>query len=406
MTREPHDVDDKAEAGSKGSVQERGPEQAAPRSPTLVVGWTLAVALVVLAASLGLFILRRSNNPHRATSSPVSGAIPNRPAPDFVVPLVDQFGRQVRLHQFRGKAVLLGFVSAKCTTTCPLTSQIMLQADRELGSAGSRVQLVGINVNPHATSVRDVHAYSAAHGMLHSWEFLTAPEPLLGPVWQAYHVQAAFRGRIYHEPVIYVIDPNGRERFLQWTPMSYSSITVQATQLADETAKLIGVPPPELTNRGPTSVVLPNQADSLTVVAGAGRGSRVRFGREHPHLVVFVATWVEQISNLPARLKALNRYAALARHRGWPTLIAVDLATVEPSAGALHDLLVRDHVTLSYPIVDDSAGALADGYQVQDAPWFALTTPRGTIAWAHKGWLPLSALQVAVAKAAATSMRR
>jgi hypothetical protein len=34
---------------------------------------------------------------------------------------------------------------------------------------------------------------------------------------------------------------------------------------------------------------------------------------------------------------------------------------------------------------------------VQDEPWLALVSAKGTIAWSHDGWLPLAALEQAVA---------
>jgi hypothetical protein len=44
----------------------------------------------------------------------------------------------------------------------------------------------------------------------------------------------------------------------------------------------------------------------------------------------------------------------------------------------------------------DTTGRVADGYQVQDQPWFALVSASGKIVWSHDGWLPQSALQAAV----------
>ena len=48
----------------------------------------------------------------------------------------------------------------------------------------------------------------------------------------------------------------------------------------------------------------------------------------------------------------------------------------------------------------DTTGRVADGYQVQDQPWFALVSASGTIIWSHDGWLPLPALESAVKHAA------
>jgi hypothetical protein len=49
-----------------------------------------------------------------------------RPAPDFR--LVNQFGQRMSLSQFRGKVVILAFTDAECTTICPLSYPVGLDA--------------------------------------------------------------------------------------------------------------------------------------------------------------------------------------------------------------------------------------------------------------------------------------
>ena len=44
----------------------------------------------------------------------------------------------------------------------------MLEAKQLLGAAGDKVQLLGIDANPVATSVADVLSYSRAHGLVTS----------------------------------------------------------------------------------------------------------------------------------------------------------------------------------------------------------------------------------------------
>jgi hypothetical protein len=48
----------------------------------------------------------------------------------------------------------------------------------------------------------------------------------------------------------------------------------------------------------------------------------------------------------------------------------------------------------------DQTGRLADGYGVQDQPWFVLTSAAGKIIWKHDGWLSVRDLTAAVRKAA------
>ena len=74
---------------------------------------------------------------------------------------------------------------------------------------------------------------------------------------------------------------------------------------------------------------------------------------------------------------------------------------VEPSAGVVRSYLKSLGTSLDYPVGLDTNGRVADGYQVQDQPWFTLTSASGKIVWSHDGWLPLSALEAAVKRASA-----
>jgi hypothetical protein len=108
------------------------------------------------------------------------------------------------LSQFRGKVVMLSFEDSECTTVCPLTTQSMLEAKQLLGAAGDKVQLLGVDANPDATSVADVLAYSRAHGMVNQWDFLTGSLPQLkAPVARLQHRRADRAGtdRPHSRPV-------------------------------------------------------------------------------------------------------------------------------------------------------------------------------------------------------------
>src|ERR1700748_871000 len=98
------------------------------------------------------------DNPNLDLGSSLGG----KQAPDFT--LVNQFGQPMSLSQFRGKVVMLAFEDSECTTVCPLTTQSMLEAKQLLGSAGSQVQLLGVDANPDAIGVSDVLGYTRSHG--------------------------------------------------------------------------------------------------------------------------------------------------------------------------------------------------------------------------------------------------
>jgi cytochrome oxidase Cu insertion factor (SCO1/SenC/PrrC family)/thiol-disulfide isomerase/thioredoxin len=311
-------------------------------------------------------------NPTLDPGTPLSGA-----APDFT--LSDQFGKPVSLHSFRGKVVILAFNDSECTTVCPLTTSAMLQAKAMLGKAGSQVQLLGVDANPHAISLENVWSYSELHGMLHDWHFLTGSLPQLKRVWKQYAIEAAVQaGEITHTPALFVIDPQGRKAKVYITQMSYSSIGQLGQLLAGEASKLLPSHPAVRSDLSYARVpgITPAQAATLpragggTVQLGPGKSA---------HLYVFFATWDQGTSALGGQLSALNGYATAARRLGLPPLTAVDEGSVEPSSQTLTNFLKRVPQPLSYPTAIDRTGTVADGYQVLGVPWFVLTSRTGQI---------------------------
>ena len=319
------------------------------------------------------------------------------PAPD--IKLVNQFGQPMSLSQFRGKVVMLGFEDSECTTVCPLTTQSMLQAKQLLGAAGNQVQLLGVDANPDATSVADVLAYSRAHGMVNQWDFLTGSPAQLKSVWSAYHIAVQVeQGQIDHTPALFVIDQQGREQKLYLTQMAYSSVGQSAQVLADELSSLLPGHPHVASQESLASITMQGPSDHVALPSATG-GTKVVLGPGSPHLVLFFATWLSEVSDLKSELIDGNAYVAAARKDGLPPLVAVDETVVEPSAQAVRTYLSGLGTSLSYPVALDTTGRVADGYGVQDQPWLALVSASGKIIWSHDGWLPVTALTAAVKRA-------
>jgi cytochrome oxidase Cu insertion factor (SCO1/SenC/PrrC family) len=317
-------------------------------------------------------------------------------APD--IKLVNQFGQQMSLSQFRGKVVILAFVDSECTTICPLTTVSMVQARELLGAAGEQVQLLGVDANPSATKVSDVMAYTQAHSMVNQWDFLTGSVPQLQSVWKAYHIYVQIQaGQIDHTPALYVIDQRGRLREIYLTSMAYASVGQEAQVLAQETARLLPGHP-KLARQSSLAYINGTSPATTQVLDTLPSGS-VTLGRGQPHLVMFFATWLSETSDLRGQLTALNAYARDEHGAGLPRLVAVDEAVSEPSPGAARAYLQGLGRPLSYPVALDATGRLADGYGVQDQPWFALTSASGKVVWSHDGWLAVPALEAAVRKA-------
>jgi cytochrome oxidase Cu insertion factor (SCO1/SenC/PrrC family) len=316
----------------------------------------------------------------------------DRAAPE--IRLVNQFGQPMSLSQFRGKVVVLAFVDSECTTVCPLTTVSMTAARELLGAAGDQVQLLGVDANPSATSVHDVMAYSQAHAMVNQWDFLTGSLAQLQAVWRAYHIYVQIQaGQIDHTPALYVIDQRGREREIYLTTMAYASVGQEGQVLAQQVASLLPGHP-KLARQSSLAYINGTGPASRTTLTAVPSGS-VTLGPGQPRLVMFFATWLSETSDLRAQLTALNAYAAAARRGGLPPLVAVDEEVSEPSPGAARAYLQQLGQPLDYPVALDTTGRLADGYGVQDQPWFVLTSASGKIVWSHDGWLPVAALEAA-----------
>jgi cytochrome oxidase Cu insertion factor (SCO1/SenC/PrrC family) len=391
------------------------PDKPRRSRPAILVWVSVAVAIVLVAVIAGLAIGQTSgsgaasggqipaaqiaHNPNVDPGTPLPGTV----APQFT--LTDQFGAKVSLSQFRGKVSVLAFVDARCTTVCPLTTVSMTEAVRMLGpAAAGHVQLLGMDPNPLATADADVRAYSAAHHMTHSWDFLTGTPAALASVWKAYHVYvAASHNNIDHEPAIYLIDAEGRERTLYLTQMAYAGVGQQADLLAEGIARLLpGHPVPHgLVSMKLAKPIGPAQSVSLPVIGGASQAKTIKLGPGQPHLVVFLASWVSEISDLRAELDLLAAYQRQAAASGWPSLVAVDESQTETSPTALPALLNQaGGAKLGFPVVADTSGRVADGYGVGGIPWIVITSATGTIVYKHDAWLTAKALDAAAGHAA------
>jgi cytochrome oxidase Cu insertion factor (SCO1/SenC/PrrC family)/thiol-disulfide isomerase/thioredoxin len=315
-------------------------------------------------------------------------------APDFT--LVDQFGRPVSLRSYRGRVVLLAFNDSQCTTICPLTTAAMLAAKRMLGPAADSVQLLGVNANPTATAVRWVRAYSQVHGMLHQWEFLTGSPSELRAVWSAYHIAVQIEsGQIDHTPALYVINQAGDLTKIYLTTMAYSSVEQQAQVYAHEISSLLPTHPPVRSALSYATVSTIGPASKVSVPRAGG--GTLRLGPDGaPRLYVFFATWLTETIDLSHDLESLRGYQSATKAQRLPALTAVDEGSIEPSPDALSGFLRNLPTPLPYPVAIDPTGRVADGYEVQDQPWFVLVSPGGSILWywdgSTQGWPSQAAL--------------
>src|SRR4051812_12773840 len=85
---------------------------------------------------------------------------PPRAAPEFT--LQGSNGKALKLSDFRGKVVILGFGFTSCPDVCPTTLGVLGQAHKRLGAQGQDVQVLYITVDPERDTPERMHAYLQA----------------------------------------------------------------------------------------------------------------------------------------------------------------------------------------------------------------------------------------------------
>ena len=134
---------------------------------------------------------------------------PPRLAPDFA--LASSNGGTLKMSQYRGKVVMLGFGFTTCPEVCPTTLATLAAARRQLGAQAKDVQLVYITVDPARDTARQMHDYLGAFDK--SFVGGTGTEAQLAAVRKAYGASSKKQDFGFaHTSSIFLIDRQGRIR--------------------------------------------------------------------------------------------------------------------------------------------------------------------------------------------------
>ena len=97
---------------------------------------------IIIIAALTWFASVPGNTAAKGDSLPKIG-----PAPEFT--LTTQDGNRLSLEELRGKVVVVTFIFASCTDTCPLLTAKMASLQSRLGSDfGPQAFFVSVTVDP------------------------------------------------------------------------------------------------------------------------------------------------------------------------------------------------------------------------------------------------------------------
>lgn len=202
------------------------------RSRRLILS-AVAVLVVAVVAGSATYLLARQSSTAAGQQLRPSGIpagistslanlmfldpLPGQTAPEFS--FTDQAGHTMSLSDFRGKVVVLEFLDPHCTDICPIVSREFLKAYHDLGPLAGKVVFAGINVNAYHHGVNDVLAFSRSQQLttIPSWHYFTGPVPALRKAWRDYNIDVNAPNPdadVQHTSAVYIIDPQGRERFL------------------------------------------------------------------------------------------------------------------------------------------------------------------------------------------------
>jgi protein SCO1/2 len=149
--------------------------------------------------------------------------------------LVDQTGRRFTFTSLRGMPLIVTFVAAHCTDACPLINAQFAQAEQRFASAGVKVRLLTITLDPEHDPpqvMRDLARRFNADPK--RWVMASGSVPDVHRVMAAFGVVAQQGRQGYadvHTTFIYFIDKGGN---LRKTDLASTAL---ATQIVDEARK-------------------------------------------------------------------------------------------------------------------------------------------------------------------------
>jgi len=199
----------------------------------IAVGDEIAATLVVDGSHSWLEnvqITKESADP--STTTGIVEARQGDEVPDYG--LVNQDGKDIRIHNYRGKALLLTFIYTRCPLPeyCTLMSNNFAEIDRQLQQQPQlyeKTHLLSISIDPDYDTPKVLRSYGAAHTERYSsetfshWEFATGTKDQVKGVAQFFGLRYFDEnGQITHGLRTVIIGPDEKVlkvyRGNEWKP--------------------------------------------------------------------------------------------------------------------------------------------------------------------------------------------
>lgn len=173
--------------------------------------WPAVAAAVLFGIAVGLFVVPQlTDEPHTFAGTVLGNP---DPAPSFT--LTADNGDRLGIDDYAGKVVLMYFGYTFCPDICPASLAELADAMRELGDAGSDVQVVMISVDPARDTPELLGEYvdhfdPSFVGMTGTEEEIAAVADRYGVFYQAHEGTAATGYLVDHLASVMVVDRRGR----------------------------------------------------------------------------------------------------------------------------------------------------------------------------------------------------
>ena len=165
-----------------------------------------------------LVISRQSGNP--AAMPAVVVAKEGDEVPNFT--LRNQADREIRIHNYRGKALLLTFIYTRCPVPdyCTLMSNNFAQVDRDLGQDSelyAKTHLLSVSIDPEYDTAKVLRSYGAAHTGRYEketfahWEFAAGTKEQVKEIAQYFGLTYfPDKDQIVHGLRTVIVTPDGK----------------------------------------------------------------------------------------------------------------------------------------------------------------------------------------------------
>ena len=156
-------------------------------------------------------------------------------APEFT--LTTQDGNRLSLEELRGKVVVVTFIYASCTDTCPLLTAKMARLQSRLGADfGPQAFFVSVTVDPERDTPQALKRYASAHGVeLAGWAFLTGTPAEIRDVARHYGIayHKTPRGDVEHTFLTSIVDRSG------WLRVQYLGVRFDPDEMLKDIQSLL-----------------------------------------------------------------------------------------------------------------------------------------------------------------------